>query len=392
MKLFLIVLTFAASSAVLAQHRSGIDPQEVKEMIALANSYPYLDLYGDDSSIIPKGYKKVYTSPVVGMDNMFQVYVKGNRGVISFRGSTDKKSSWLENIYSAMIPVQGEIKIPSRTFHYQFGLDTASNVHSGYALSIAYLEPLVITQINDLNKKGIYQIYITGHSQGGALSVLMRSQLEYGSKRDISSKNDFKVYTFAQPMSGNKAFVQEYNKKFCAQGKSYSFVNPDDMVPQMPASYNDSTFLKDNIVALFSREDQIDKSQLVKQGLMLLFEDKLRGTVHKFGESVSKQIQKELGEVSLPEPTQSINYAQVGNQVLLPPPYYPLEMKDSSLLKDSEWMARYPQDENGIFINKNVYKKTSMGLNHKPYNYYTAVLRKYYPKEYDAIEPKSYGL
>lgn len=392
MKVLLILLTVCVSSAVIAQHKSGIDPQEVKEMIALANSYPYLDLYGDDSAILPKGYKRVYTSPVVAMDNMFQVYTKDKTGVISFRGSTDKKSSWLENIYSAMIPIKGKIKIPNRTFDYQFGEDTASHVHSGYALSIAYLEPLVIEQIQELNKRGIYKIYITGHSQGGALSILMRAQLEYGSKKHISSKNDFKVYTFAQPMSGNNSFAKEYTKKFCANGMSYSFVNPDDMVPQMPTSYNDTTFLRDNLVAMFSKDEQIDKSQLVKQGLMLLFEEKLRGTVHKFGASVSKQIQKELGEVSLPEPTQSINYSQVGNQVLLPPPYYPLEMKDSTLLNDQEWLTRYPRDENGIFLNKNVYKKTSMSQNHKPYNYYTAVLRKYFPKEYDAVEPKSYGL
>lgn len=392
MKFLLILLVIGLCPTLYSQHKSGFNPQEAKEMIALANSYPYLDLRGDDSPIIPKGYTKVYTSPVVGMDNMFQVYIKEKAGVISFRGSTDKKSSWLENIYSAMIPAEGEIQIPDGTFKYHFGKDTASHVHSGYALSLAYLEPLVIEQIKELNKKGIYKIFITGHSQGGALSVLLRAYLEHGAERKISSKNDFKVYTFAQPMSGNSSFVREYNKHFCDNGMSYSLVNPDDIVPNMPASYNDSTFLRDNIVAMFSKDGQMDKSEFVKQGLMLLFEDKLRGTVHKFGESVSKQIQKELGEVKLPEPTNSINYSQVGNQILLPPPYYPLELKDSSLLNDPEWLARYPRDENGVFMNKNVYKKTSMGLNHKPYNYYTAVLRKYFPLEYDSIQPKSYGL
>jgi hypothetical protein len=181
-----------------AQLKRGFDPQEVKEMIALCNSYSYLELYNDDRAIIPKGYTKIYSSPVIGMDNKFQVYTKGNIGVVNFRGST----------------------------------------------------------------------------------------------------------------------------------------------------------------------------------------------AEKFGQSVNKQIERELGNIELPQPKNEINYSQICNIIMLPPPDYPLELKDSSLLNDSVFLAAHPRDHNGVFQDKSVYKKTPMSLNHKPYNYYTSVLKLYFPKDYEKVEPK----
>lgn len=390
--LLLISSVFSCAQFSFSQLNSGFNPEEAKEMIALCNSYTYLDLYKDDSAIIPKGYHCIYSSPVVGMDNMFQVYTRGKLGVINFRGSTDKKSSWLENIHSALIPVEGTITVQDKKFDYKFGNDTAAYVHSGYALSMAYLYEEILGQIKILNKQGITNIVLTGHSQGGALAILTRAYLEFSGKSKLTAKNTFKVYTFAQPMAGNKAFVKEYNRHFCSPGMSYSLINPDDAVPNMPLSYNDTSFVRDNLLSLFSKDQAVDKTQLLREGLMLLFEDKLKGTASKFGESVSKQIEKELGHIEMPKSSGEINFAQVGNMIYLSPPEYPLEMKDSALLLDQEFMSEHPRDKNGIFLNKSVYKKTSMSLNHKPYNYYTAILRKYFPKEYEAIEPKSFGL
>ena len=374
----------------IGQLSSGFDPVEAHEMIALCNSYTYLELYNDDKAIIPKGYTKVYTSPVVGMDNKFQVYTKGKIGVLNFRGSTDKKSSWLENIYSEMIPVEGTITVNDEKFEYKFGIDTSSNIHSGYALGMAYLHENILNQIDKLNKQGVTNIILTGHSQGGALAILTRAYLEHSVKDKISSRNKFKVYTFAQPMSGNVEFMREYNALFCDAGMSYSLINPEDAVPNMPLSYNDSTYIKDRVNAIFRKDEKIEKKGTFRDGMINIFEGGLSKTVHKFGKAVSKQIQKELGEIILPEPTGDINYSQVGNLILLSPPEYPLEMKDSALLEDKEFMREHPRDENGFFENEAVYKKTSMRLSHKPYNYYTAVLRKYFPKKYETIEPKSF--
>lgn len=393
MKFSLIILALVLSFTHLhAQITPGFIPEEAKDLIAICNSYTYLDLEGDDAEIIPKGYKRIYDSPVYGMDNKFQIYTKGKTGVINFRGSTDKKSSWLENFYSAMIPVEGEIRISFETFDYKFGKDTSSGVHSGYVLGLAYMHEDLISQVKQLNNQGIYNIYITGHSQGGALAILTRAYFHYLPITKISRKNNFKVYAFAQPMVGNKEFIAEYDRLFSNLEMSYAMINPADAVPRMPLSYNDSTLLRDNLIALISKDQEMDKSKFIKDGLISMFQNKLTGTVNKFGKSVEKQIQRELGEITLPEPKKDINYSQVGNLMHLPPPEYPLEMKDSLLLNDAEFMATHKRDEHGIFEDHSVYKKTSMSMNHKPYNYYASILKVYFPDEYERLNPKVFPL
>ncbi|MCH2231551.1 MAG: lipase family protein [Crocinitomicaceae bacterium] len=393
MKILLITLAMALSlSRAVAQLNSGFRPEEAKELIAICNSYTYLNLEGNDSEIVPNGYNRIYDSPVYGMDNKFQIYAKGKTGVINFRGSTDKKSSWLENFYSSMIPVEGEVIIGGRKFDYKLGKDTSSGLHSGYLLGLAYLHEDLIRQVKNLNKKGIYNIYITGHSQGGALAILTRSYFHYLPVSKMSRKNKFKVYAFAQPMVGNREFIAEYDRLFSNKEMSYAMINSADAVPKMPLSYNDSTLVRDGIIALISKDKVVDKSQFIKDGLISMFQTKLTGTVSKFGKSVAKQIEKELGEVKLPEPINDINYSQVGNLMHLPPPVYPLIMKDSTLLNNPDFMAAHKRDTNGVFEDKGVYKKTSMSLNHKPYNYYTSILKVYFPNEYRKVEPKVFPL
>ncbi len=392
MKFFLFLLFIFVINFSQAQLHGGFNSEEAKEMIQLCNSFTYLELFNSDKDIIPKGYTKIYTSPVLGMDNRFQIYTKGKAAVINFRGSTDKKQSWMENVHSAIIPAIGRIEIKDKTFKYKFARDTVAGVHAGYALGLAYLHEELLHQIKLLNKKGIYQIYITGHSQGGSLAILARAYLGYLPHHKLNKKNKFKVYTFAQPMVGNIEFTQEYDSKYSDKGMSYSMINKADLVPKMPISYNDTTFWRSHLGKILSKGEKLNKTAMFKEGMTLLFQRKLQGINEKFGKSVEKQIEKELGEITLPDPKKEINYSQVGNLIILPSPQYPLAMKDSALLNNREFMANHPRDKNGVFEDKSVYKKTSVSQNHKPYNYYTSVLQVYFPEEYNRVEPKLFGL
>lgn len=163
----LILLIFAQLNA-----QTGLDKSEMRDMIAICNSFTFIDLYKSDKNIIPKDYHKVYTSGVFGMDNKFQIYKKNHTAVIHFRGSTDKQVSWLENIYAAMIPAQGVINLEGEDFPYHFADDTSAAVHSGYSLGLAFMHAELIDRIKILNDDGIYDIIITGHSQGGSLANL----------------------------------------------------------------------------------------------------------------------------------------------------------------------------------------------------------------------------
>ena len=385
-------ITLFCNQFTFSQLQKGFNPQEAKEMIMVCNSFTYLDLYRDDEEIIPIGYMKTYTSRKAGMDNVFQVYTHGKIGVINFRGSTANKFSWLANMYSELLPIEGEIKVKDITFNYKMGQDSLSAIHSGYTLALAFLHKDILSQIKRLNDKGIYDILITGHSQGGALAVLTRAYLKYVNPEELDPKNNFKVYAFAMPMVGNKSFVNEYNRSFSTPEMSYALVNPEDLVPSLPISYNDSTFIRDNVAALMSDKMDLDKSQFMKEGMAILFQSQFKDLVAKFSSSIKSQLNSEYGEITTPKAMDGINFSQIGNIINLPAPEYPLELKDSTVLDNNEFLKEHPRDENGVFDNKSVYKETSMGLHHKPYNYYTAILRTYFPKEYDRIDPKSFGL
>jgi len=387
---FFLILFFSNNS--FSQLQKGFDPQEAREMIMICNSFTYLDLYKSDKDIIPTGYTKKYTSKAQGMDNVFQVYTHGSIGVLNFRGSTANKFSWLANMYSEMLPAEGEIKVKDVTFNYKMGKDTSSSIHSGYALALAFLHQDILTQIKNLNDQGIYNILITGHSQGGALAVLTRAYLKYVSPSELNPKNNFKVYAFAMPMVGNRSFAREYNRNFSTPEMSFGLINPEDLVPSMPLSYNDSTFIRDNVAALMSDKMDVSKSVFVKEGMILLFQSQFKDIVTKFSSSIKSQLTAEYGEIKTPKAKEGINFEQIGNIIKLPEPEYPLVLADSTILEDKEFLKEHPRDKKGIFEDKSLYKKTSMNLQHKPYNYYTAILRTYFPKEYERIDPKSFGL
>ena len=80
----------------------------------------------------------------MGMDNRYQIYTNNDFAVINIRGSTAKKISWLENIYSAMIPAKGKIIISKKTYHYSFAKSTIAAVHAGYAIGLCTISDDII--------------------------------------------------------------------------------------------------------------------------------------------------------------------------------------------------------------------------------------------------------
>ena len=381
----LLMAMLTADKPCMAQLSEGLNEQEALDMIALCNSYTFLELYNSDADILPKGYKKTYTSGVFGMDNRFQIYENGLLAVINIRGSTDKQISWLENIYSAMIPAKGKIEIEGQTFDYMFSKDSSAAVHSGFALGLAYLHSDLISRIQFLNQKGIYDIILTGHSQGGALVNLFRTYLTYVSPEVISTKNKYKVYSFAAPMLGNKAFIQEFNALYVDKNAAFSFINAYDPIPELPVSYNDSNFFKDNIKALLFDRESFSIKKVVSDGGILLLENKIGKYVKRFGNSTSNKISKDLGHVEMPAYVNDFNYMRQKDEILLGKFLYPKILKDSSILENDSLMAIYPRHPNGHFVNEKLYKKASWTFQHKPYNYYVSLMELYFPSQYAVL-------
>lgn len=390
MKLILCVLFALLSISGFAQVEGGFNKQEARDMIAICNSFTFLDLYNSDVDILPAGYEKRYTSGVFGMDNKFQIYQKGDVAVINLRGSTDKQVSWLENIYSAMIPAKGVIKVSGENVRYCFANNPVAAVHSGYALAIAFLAKDILYHINILNREGIYNFIITGHSQGGALANMLRAYLENLPASEINKKNKFKTYAFAAPKTGNKEFAEEYAKTISITKSSFNIVNPADPIPTFPMSYKEgSNYFTDNLQSLLFDRESFSLKDVASDGAALLFEKKLIGLTQRLGRSTSNQISKDVGPVVMPAYVQDINYQELSPKMQINPVPYPYILKDSTILKNDSLMMVYKKGSDGQFLNKSLYQKQPWTYQHKPYNYYVSLLKMYFPDQYMAL-PKKY--
>ncbi len=384
MRLLLLVFLLSISINTFAQFANGFDKQEVKSLIALCNSYTFEDLYQSDSRILPKDYSKVFTSEVIGMDNRFQVYEKNKVGVINFRGSTDKMSSWVENIYSAMIPAIGTIQLNELDIPYRFATDSSANVHSGYALAVLTMSPTILEQIKLLNNKGIYHILITGHSQGGALANLTRAYLEHLPAGLLSSQNSYKTYAFANPMVGNKEFATEYNQLFSENQTSFSIINTEDVVPYMPMHYQEEgkVFTIKRFQNWFSGEEEFSFASLGKDLFLRKFERGVTSYINGSNKLIEKGVSTAYGSIDMPEYSRDINYYQVGNVIELAPFVYPNIVRPTSDLSEKE-LEKLALDANAKF-----YKKEPNYYQHKPYNYYVGILKVYFPGEYKNLSIK----
>lgn len=384
MRCLLFGLLFLSTSTSFAQLREGFDPDEVKALISMCNSYTFQNLYGSDAAIAPKNYKKVFTSPVIGMDNKFQVYTKGDLGVINFRGSTSQITSWVENMYSAMIPAKGVILLDKEEHPYCFATDTSAGVHAGYALTAVLLSPTILDQIKKLNQQGIYNILITGHSQGGALANITRAYLENLPAGTLSSKNVYKTYAFANPMCGNKSFADEYHVRYCENNMSYSIINPADLVPSMPMHYQEKGKILsvDRLKSWVFGKETLDIRKLGVELVIKTFEKSLKNYVNSSNRLIEKVISMSYGSVDMPDYIRDINYFQVGNIRNLEQFSYPEIQVDSSSLTEKQLSKLKPAEDG------NYYKKEPGFYQHKPYNYYVAILKMYFSRDYKNLKVK----
>ena len=183
---------------------------------------------------LPSNYSRVYRSPVVGLNNKFDFWLRNDSvGVICIR-YTVGGSSWLENLYSGMIKATGTIHLNDSTnFNYKFSDDDKALVHHGWTIGACYLAPYITKTINEYYKKGVKEFIIVGHSQGAALSYLVRSYLEYAPETVVPKGITYKVYSCAAPKPGNMFYAYDYDY-ITRNGWAYRIVNTHDWVPQTP--------------------------------------------------------------------------------------------------------------------------------------------------------------
>src|SRR6476661_5536146 len=235
---FLLLFLFFAVCCHAQFLKPGFDAPEYLELLSVSSRQGDSVLKHDDTPA-PTQYKMVYRSPVVGLDNRWDFWLRNDEkvAVISIRGTTANAVSWLANFYSAMIPATGSLQLnDSTTFKYQFAADEKATVHAGWSIALAHLEPTIEQQIQTYYARGVKEFLIMGHSQGGAIAFLLRSYLFYRMKNNTLPQDlVFKTYCSAAPKPGNLYYAYDY-EYINRSGWSYTVVNALDWVPETPFS------------------------------------------------------------------------------------------------------------------------------------------------------------
>ncbi|MFZ1330740.1 MAG: hypothetical protein WAR83_01045 [Flavobacteriales bacterium] len=368
------------STGLYGQLQSGFQPDEARDMIMLCNTHTFIDLYGSDEKMIPDGYTRIYSSVATPLDTKFEVFRKGNVGVIEFRGSTANMMSWMVNVHSSMIPAEGRMVINGNKFDYEFAEDTSAAVHAGFALVIGTIADEILGQLKELHKLGVSDVIITGHSQGGAVAHLMRAYLEHLPRRKLPAQMEFKTYSFAAPMVGDKAFAAEYERDFCTRLSSFSIIEPEDPVPDMPIAYSEgNAFSMQNILAMMTGGQSIKSN--AKNALLNLFSGGMEKITGAADVSIAKRVEGAVGEVVMPEYRKEWNYHPMATKIELDVFEYP------KILVEPKPGSETVEDGTSTPI-KPEYKKEPSFFHHKPYNYYAGVLKRYFPAAYEALEVK----
>lgn len=322
--------------------KPGFDKAEYIELLKVSARF------GDSTYVsvfpAPQQFKPVYRSPIMGLDNRWDLWADSqSTAVISIRGTTANSVSWLSNFYAAMVPARGEIQISSsEKFSYQLADDPKAAVHVGWLVSTAFLVNDMLPKIDSCYRAGIKDILIMGHSQGGAIAYLLTAHLKSLQKQSrLPADIQFKTYCSAGPKPGNLYFAYEYEAA-TQNGWGYNVVNSADWVPEVPFSIQ--TINDVNTTNPFKGAPALIKKQKLPQRIVLKYiynslskpALKAQKNYQKYmGRLASRTVQKNLNGYVAPEYYQSSDYVRTGTTIVLK--------------ADSTYFSKYPDSDDKLF-------------------------------------------
>ncbi len=220
---------------------AGFNKEEYIEMVKITQkAHIDLDKWTTIQTVPdPEKFKFVYRSPVVGLDNIWDLWISPDSiAVISVRGSVPSTTSFLANIYAAMVPASGELQL-EKDFSFKYNLSNHPNaaVHVGWLISMKYLSDDIYEKIDSCYRTlGIRDFIIIGHSQGGGISYLLTSHLESLMREaQITGNIQYKTYCDAGPKPCNLFDAYDF-ENLTRNGWAFNSVSTADWVPQVPFS------------------------------------------------------------------------------------------------------------------------------------------------------------
>lgn len=294
----------------------------------------------------PKQWQRLYRSPIVGLDNRFDVWKRDTDGLIgiSLRGTTPRAISWIENFYSAMVPAKGAMQINDSTkFVYSFAERKDAAVHVGWTYALGAMHVYLLEQIKSHYQLGSKNVLIFGHSQGGALAYLTFAYLHYLQRSgELPSDLQFKMVASAAPKVGNIHFAYDF-ESYTPLSWAYNVINPEDWIPLMPFAVQTTDDMTSTHPFTFIKEGLKTQKIGARVAISSVYNNmnrktrKARKALQKnLGKRVGKQIKKERPEFVQPAFHHSMNYCRAGNHIILEP--------------NAAYFQKFPQQSNDIFI------------------------------------------
>ncbi len=324
---FFLFFAFSSfiSHAQTAKLSPGFDAQECEDIFRL--NFAFLDtVRANKLSGFLKGYAIHYRSPVVGLDNSSDIWIRQDSVVaITLRGTTGKMESILADFYCAMLPAKGTIMLSSnQRFEYYLADDPRAAVHAGFLIGFAYLAADVEHIIRDLYSKGYREFLIGGHSQGGSLAYYFSAWLMQLRKRGVYRDIQVKTYASAAPKMGNMYFAYDYDNINLSQW-SFGIVNTVDPVPEMPFTTQQIEIDMNEPNPILNLAKRFDDLPFFKRIILKRAFNKMRKRTKQSSDAYQKYlgryvggfIHKSLPEMILPQPVPTTYFVRPGVPVVL---------------------------------------------------------------------------
>jgi pimeloyl-ACP methyl ester carboxylesterase len=222
---------------------------------------------------------------------------------------------------------------------YKLAEDPKAYVHAGWTLAVAAMGPEMISKIKEYYQQGIHEYIIFGHSQGGAIALLMRSFFAYN--EEVPKDVVFKTYASAAPKPGNLYYAYDFD--FITRGGwGLRIVNTRDWVPETPFSLQ--TTRDFTTVSPFANiKGALNDQKWAVRGVLNYMYGRLdrptkrsvRRMQRVLGKFAYKRVRKVLPEYQQPDFVASHNYTPAGTPVIL----YPVKGYDE----------KFPFDGKNIF-------------------------------------------
>ena len=164
-----------------------------------------------------------------------------------------------ESANAVVIVLQGTNDVVDWIKNFQFEKSTflGSKVHKGFHNGMKSIKPGLLRALNQIPDWKTKPLFLTGHSRGGAIAVLMAQQLHQSFQDQL--EHPISVFGFGSPRVGDANFFETYN----FGDTTTLYIHEADPVPSMPPQLDGFVHVADQFVLHDKTVSELDIDSLI---------------------------------------------------------------------------------------------------------------------------------